>query len=97
MAYVGNKANLGGFSAFSFVSVLSAVRAFNLSGGATAKPAGLATKLRTWRGPTPMMPPTVRYGSVPGLPAIPSMQTRLYTYKGNGQWVDVTGGKWVLP
>ena len=95
--YAGAKANVGGFSSFSFVSILAAVRAHNLGGGAAATSAKIAAVLRAWKGPTPMMPPNVKYGSVPGLPAIPSMQTRLYTYNGSGKWVDETGGKWVLP
>lgn len=96
-AYASKGANVGGFSPFSFVSVLAAVRALNLSGGAAATPAKIGAALKAWKGPTPMSPPNVRYGSIPDLPAIPSMQTRLYEYKGNGKWVDVTGGKWVLP
>jgi branched-chain amino acid transport system substrate-binding protein len=96
-AYAPKNANVGGFAPFSFVSVLAAVRAYNLAGGTKATSAGISTRLRTWTGPTPMMPPNVKYGSVPGLPAIPSMQTRLYRYEGNGKWADVTGGKWVLP
>jgi branched-chain amino acid transport system substrate-binding protein len=95
--YAPANANTGGFAPFSFVAVLQAVRALNLSGGAAATPAKIGSVLKAWKGPTPMSPPNVKYGSVPGLPAIPSLQTRLYEYKGNGKWVDVTGGKWVLP
>lgn len=95
--YAAANANVGGFAPFSFVAVLAAVRALNLSGGKAATPAKVGSVLKAWKGPTPMSPPNVKYGSVPGLPAIPSLQTRLYEYKGNGNWVDVTGGKWVLP
>ena len=95
--YAGPTANVGGTSQYAFMPVLAAVRALNLSGGASASTAKVGATLSAWTGPTPMLPPNVKYGSIPGLPTLPSIQTRLYTYKGNGQWSDVTGGKWVTP
>jgi len=73
------------------------VKALNAAGGADATPAAIGDELKSYTGPTPMFAPDVKYGSIPGLPTIPSLQTRLYTYDGGGKWTDVTDGEWVLP
>ena len=96
-AYAGADANLGGFAPHAFMGVLTAVKAFGESGGADATPAAIGATLKAYTGPTPMFPPNLKFGSVPGLPTIGSFQTRLYTYKGGGSWTDATDGKWVLP
>jgi branched-chain amino acid transport system substrate-binding protein len=96
-AYAPANANNGGFAPHAFMSVLAAVKALNGAGGANATSAAIASQLKSYTGPTPMFPPNVKYGAIPGLPTIPSLQTRLYTYDGGGKWTDVTNGKWVLP
>lgn len=96
-AYAPANANTGGFAPHAFMGVLAAVRASNGAGGADATSTAIASKLKAFTGPTPMFPPTVKYGAIPPLPTIPSLQTRLYTYNGAGKWTDVTNGKWVLP
>ena len=96
-AYAPSGAITGGSAQEAFVSVLAAARAFNHAGGATATPSAIGHVLATWTGPTPMLAPNVKYGAIPGLPAIPSLQARFYKYEGSGKWTDVTGGKWVLP
>jgi branched-chain amino acid transport system substrate-binding protein len=96
-AYAEANANLGGFAPHAFMGVLTAVKALGESGGADATPAAIGAKLKAYTGPTPMFPPNLKFGSVPGLPTIGSFQTRLYTYKGGGSWTDATDGKWVLP
>jgi branched-chain amino acid transport system substrate-binding protein len=96
-AYAPANANTGGFAPHAFMGVLAAVRAFNGAGGPAATSTALATQLKSFTGPTPMFPPSVNYGVIPGLTTIPSLQTRLYTYDGGGKWTDVTSGKWVLP
>ena len=42
-----------------------------------------------------MLAPKVKFGMVPGLPALGTVATRLYTYQGSGKWIDAAGGKWV--
>jgi branched-chain amino acid transport system substrate-binding protein len=96
-AYAPENANLGGFAPHAFMAALAAVKALNAAGGAAATSAAIAEKLKSYAGPTPMFAPDVKYGSIPGLPTIPSLQTRLYTYDGGGKWTDVTDGEWVLP
>lgn len=96
-AYAGANANIGGFAPHAFMATLAAVRALNGAGGAGATSAAITSKLKSYTGPTPMFAPNVKYGAIPGLPTIPSLQTRLYTYNGSGKWTDVTKGKWVLP
>jgi branched-chain amino acid transport system substrate-binding protein len=96
-AYAGDNSNIGGFAPHAFMAVLAATKALNAAGGADATSAAIADKLKAYTGPTPMFAPDVKYGSIPPLPSIPSLQTRLYTYNGGGKWTDVTNGKWVLP
>ena len=96
-AYAPADANLGGFAPHAFMGVLAAVRAFNAAGGSDSASTAIATQLKSFTGPTPMFPPSVKYGVIPGLTSIPSLQTRLYTYDDAGKWTDLTSGKWVLP
>jgi branched-chain amino acid transport system substrate-binding protein len=95
--YAGKTANVGGFAQHAFMGVLTAAKMANASGGDQATSASLAKSLKAFTGPTPMMPPEVKFGSVPGLPSIGSLQTRLFTYQGASSWKDATNGKWVLP
>lgn len=96
-AYAAANANLGGFAPHAFMATLTAVMALNHSGGASATPAAIEAKMKAYTGPTPMFAPDVKYGSIPPLPTIPSLQTLLYTYNGGGKWTNVTNGKWILP
>jgi branched-chain amino acid transport system substrate-binding protein len=96
-AYAPKNANLGGFAPEAFAGTLAAVRMYNHAGGAGASATALATTLKAYRGPTPMLAPKLKFGFVPPLPALGTMATRLYTYVGNGKWKDAAGGKWVGP
>jgi branched-chain amino acid transport system substrate-binding protein len=96
-AYAHANANIGGFAPHAFMAVLTAVKALNAAGGAGATAGAIAAKMKSYTGPTPMFAPNVKYGSIPPLPTLPSLQTRLYTYNGGDKWTDVTNGKWVLP
>jgi branched-chain amino acid transport system substrate-binding protein len=79
----------------TFLPVLAAVRAMNLAGGGSAKPAAIAAQVKSFKGPIPLFAPTVEYGSIPGAPALPNELERLYTYAGNGNWADDDGGRWI--
>jgi branched-chain amino acid transport system substrate-binding protein len=96
-AYAPANANLGGFAPHAFMALLTAVKALSASGGAGATPATIEATMKAYTGPTPMFAPNVKYGSIPPLPSIPSLQTLLYTYDGAGKWTNVTNGKWILP
>lgn len=91
------KANVGGNAQLAFSAVLSAVRALNKAGGAAATPAKLSPVLKANTIGGPMADPAVRYGAIPGLPDLPNLGVRLFTYHGGGQWSDVTHGAWVSP
>jgi len=93
--YAGANADTGELPAGAWLGVLAAVRALNLAGGAGASTSAISNQLKTYTGPTPMAAPTVKYGSVPGLPTLPNAQELLYQYHGNGSWTTVAGGKWL--
>ena len=93
--YAGANANTGELPAGAWLGVLAAVRAMNLAGGAGASTSAISNQLKTYTGPTPMAAPTVKYGSVPGLPTLPNAQELLYQYHGNGSWTTLAGGKWL--
>jgi hypothetical protein len=88
-------ANTGGFAPHAFMAVLTAARMLAQSGGASASPAKVAAALKAFTGPTPMFAPHLKWGLVPPLPALGTVQSRLYTYGGNNTWKDATDGQWV--
>jgi branched-chain amino acid transport system substrate-binding protein len=96
-AYAPSGANAGGFAPEAFAATLAAIRMYNHSGGSTATATTLATTLKAYKGPTPMLAPTLKFGLIPTLPALGTVAVRLYTYQGNGKWKDASGGKWVGP
>ena len=53
------------------------------------------SRVKAFTGPGPMLPPHLKWGLVPALPALGTVQSRLYTYQGGGTWKDATGGQWV--
>jgi hypothetical protein len=77
------------------MAVLTAAKAIAEAGGASATAAKISGVLKAFHGPVPMFPPTLAPGSIPTLPGLSTIQTRLYTYGGGGSWKDATGGKWV--
>jgi branched-chain amino acid transport system substrate-binding protein len=94
-AYAPSGANDGGFAPHAFMSVLTAAKMLAQAGGASASGAKVEAALKAFTGPVPMFPPQLKWGIVPPLPALGTVQSRLYTYQGNGNWKDATGGKWV--
>lgn len=95
-SYAPADANVGGNAQFSFSAILNAARALGQAGdGAT--PAKVAAVLKSDTVAEPMMDPAVKYGSIQGLPNLPNLGVRLFTYHGSGRWTDLTHGKWVAP
>ena len=97
-AYAGENANTGGFAPHAFMAVMTAAKSLVSPGGADGdrqrRSARQAEGLH--RAGRRCSPPTSSAARSRRLPAIGSLQTRLYTYKGGGKWTDVTNGKWVL-
>ena len=91
-AYAPKNANTGGFAPHAFMAVLTAAKVAAEGGADSAK---IGSTLQAFQGPTPMFPPTLKWGIVPPLPALGTIQSRLYTYNGNDQWKDATNGEWV--
>lgn len=60
-------------------------------------PAAIAAKMKAFTGPGYMFPPTYHFGSDAAQPALGTLQTRFYTYEGNGLWADATKGRWITP
>lgn len=83
----------------SFMSVLVAAKFVIEAGGATATPAQVQDAASSYEGPIFMGPPLMSWKKppIPGAPftaAAGLNAGRLFTYKGNGEWVDPIGG-WV--
>lgn len=91
----GNPAVYAPFPQMTFAAVLTAAKLVNQLGAAKLTPATMAAKLKRFHGPAMFGPPDLKWGSVPGLPALGTTAVRLYTYQGNGKWIDATNGKWV--
>jgi branched-chain amino acid transport system substrate-binding protein len=90
--------NPGVFSPFpqlAFATTLTIAQQIDKIGFPKFSSASFAARMKTYRGPSMFGPPNLKFGSVPGLPALGSTAVRLYTYLGKGKWEDATGGKWV--
>jgi hypothetical protein len=93
--YAGPAANLGGWAQGVFGALLVAAKLGNTVGADKLNPQSLSAALQGFHGPTPMAPPTLKWGAIPPLPAIGSTAYRAYTYKGNGKFEDATKGEWI--
>jgi branched-chain amino acid transport system substrate-binding protein len=93
--YAGPTANLGGWAQGVFGALLVAAKMGNQVGAGKLNPQTLSAALQSFQGPTPMAPPTLHWGSVPGLSAIGSTAYRAYSYKGSGKFGDATNGAWI--
>lgn len=93
--YAGPTANLGGWAQGVFGAVLVAAKMANRVGQTKLSAQTLAAALKRFRGPTPMAPPTLRWGAIPGLPAIGTTSYRAYAYQGSGKFTDPTKGAWI--
>jgi branched-chain amino acid transport system substrate-binding protein len=83
------------FPQLAFGTTLTVAQQINKIGFAKFTSASFAARMKTYTGPSMFGPPNLKFGSVPGLPALGSTAVRLYTYLGNNKWEDATGGKWV--
>jgi branched-chain amino acid transport system substrate-binding protein len=90
-----NPAVFAPFPQLAFGTTLTVVQQINRIGYAKFSSASFAARMKTYTGPSMFGPPNLKFGSVPGLPALGSTAVRLYTYLGNNKWADATGGKWV--
>jgi branched-chain amino acid transport system substrate-binding protein len=91
----GNPGVFAPFPQLAFGTTLTVARLINQIGASKLSPATFAAKMKSYKGPSMFGPPNLKYGSVPGLPALGTTAVRLYTYRGNGKWIDATGGKWL--
>jgi branched-chain amino acid transport system substrate-binding protein len=71
--------------------VIGTVPADNLT------PATVGNQFRHFTGPVFLGVPRLVFGTIPGLPAIGSLSSRVYNYLGNDNWRDTTGGEWLEP
>jgi len=94
-AYAGEDANFGGWAPGAFAAVLTAVKMGNEIGADQLTPETLSQALEGFQGPAPLSPPNLTWGAIPPLPAIGSTATRVYTYEGEGRFVDATDGEWI--
>jgi branched-chain amino acid transport system substrate-binding protein len=89
-------AETGASAPHAFGTVLTVTKILN-GIGADATPAQIADATKAFTGPTFLLPPKIKYGVVPGLPGLGTLQTRFYTYDGGGKWTDATDGQWIEP
>ncbi|WP_375387579.1 ABC transporter substrate-binding protein [uncultured Amnibacterium sp.] len=71
---------------------LTALKMVNAGGAATATKATVKSAALAFKGPMFLGPDTVAWGSLKGTPAVATLSQRLYTYTGNGMWVDAGKG-----
>jgi branched-chain amino acid transport system substrate-binding protein len=88
--------NTAPFAQLAFGTIMTEVKLLNKIGkGANFTSANFEAAAKKFTGPGMFGPPDLHWGSVPGLPALGVAAARVYTYEGNGKWVDDTHGKWV--
>ena len=59
--------------------------------------AAAGARMKAFTGPVFLGVPRLAYGTIPGMPAIGSLSSRVYLYLGNDSWGDTTAGKWIEP
>lgn len=88
--------NTAPFAQLAFGTIMTDAKLLNQIGkGANFTSAEVESAIKAFHGPMMFGPPDLKWGSVPGLPALGIVAARAYTYQGSGKWVDATGGKWV--
>jgi branched-chain amino acid transport system substrate-binding protein len=88
--------NTAPFAQLAFATIMTDAKLLNQIGkGANFTSADFESAVKAFHGPMMFGPPDLKWGSVPGLPALGIVAARAYTYEGAGKWVDATGGKWV--
>lgn len=88
--------NTAPFAQLAFGTIMTEAKLLNRIGkGANFTAADVESAIKAFHGPSMFGPPDLKWGSVPGLPALGIVAARAYTYEGHNKWVDATGGKWV--
>lgn len=88
--------NTAPFAQLAFGTIMTDAKLLNQIGkGANFTSADFENAIKSFKGPAMFGPPDLKWGSVPGLPALGIVAARAYTYEGNGKWTDATNGKWV--
>jgi hypothetical protein len=85
---------VAGAAGTSFSAVLLATRVINEIGAKKLTPKAASAKLAKFKGPAPLCPPNLKFGSIKGEPALGTIASRMYGYKGNGVWTDASHG-WI--
>jgi branched-chain amino acid transport system substrate-binding protein len=89
-------APLAGDSTFTFGAFMTTAKILNGIKGALTT-ADIAAAFKAFTGPGYLNPPNYKFGSIPVGPGLGTLQSRFYTYHGDNQWSDATGGKWIGP
>jgi branched-chain amino acid transport system substrate-binding protein len=85
----------GSFPLLAYGDAMVAAKLIDQIGASKLTSASFKAAVLKFHGPAMFGPPNLKWGSVPGLPALGSTAVRLYSYLGNNKWKDATGGKWV--
>lgn len=83
------------FPQLAFGTIMTDAKLLNQVGYSKFTSASFEAALKGFKGPSMFGPPNLKWGSIPGLPALGSTAVRLYSYQGSNKWADATGGKWV--
>ncbi len=86
----------GSNSIINFSNGLLMAKIFNELGPDNLTTASVAAKLEAFTGPTFIGETQEKFGAKP-YTSVGSLRARFFTYKGNGTWVDATGGAFVSP
>jgi branched-chain amino acid transport system substrate-binding protein len=80
----------------SLQAFLTAVTVVTKAGGAAATASTIEAAALAFTGPLFLGEDTVSWGKIKGLPAVGTLAQRIYTYTGNGKWIDAGHG-WYEP
>ncbi|MQA85642.1 MAG: ABC transporter substrate-binding protein [Streptosporangiales bacterium] len=83
------------FAALGWASVLTVAKLMNEVGAEEISPDTMTERLKAFKGPLVMGPPSVQCGKYPDAPAVCNDQTRFYKYLGKGRFQALTG--WLRP
>lgn len=80
-----------------FQTVLTLQKILASIPGDTFTPVAAGNAMKHFGGPVYLGVPQLAFGTVPQMPAIGSLASRVYVYLGNDSWRDTTGGEWLVP
>jgi branched-chain amino acid transport system substrate-binding protein len=84
------------FTAPALQGFLTALAVVNKAGAASATSASTIAAAKAFTGPMFLGQDTTTWGKIPGLPAVGTLGQRVYSYLGDGKWVD-SGHGWIVP